>query len=81
MVTVEWTTSRIDLVYVNGVLHYSTADAAAPHPVLCAFERLAHGDCDGPILQGEGYVAVMPLGVVHMRHVDIIQIEPTSVST
>lgn len=63
------------LKYIDGVLYHgleSFPDVQAE----CAYAQFKYGDCGGPIHQGEGYVAVMPLGVVHMRHVDLIQTEP-----
>lgn len=65
-----------DLVYIDGELHHALEGVdEAFFPATCAYADLQYGDCEGSILKGEGYVAVMPLGVVHMRHVDLMKIE------
>ena len=68
-------TSRRGLEYIKGVLHH-TMDGLLTSPAACAYTLFPHGDCAGPIREGEGFVAVMPLGVMHLAHVDLIQIEP-----
>ena len=60
--------------YVDDVLHH-TLDDVTDLPARCAFLYLEHGRCDGEIHRGEGYVALMPLGVVHMEHVGSIHME------